>query len=95
MKKKRKKRFESVKDWTKLKKGDTIKVIAGTGPYTIIDNKKIYIGVSSGNYVVHSISTDGIHIYEGINHNFLYMGEEKKSLVGFSAAHKIKKCLTS
>ena len=93
---KRKRRFQTVK-WTELKKGDTIKVIGSNGPYMEIGGKKHYIGVPPGKYTVDRVNfeQEGVHIYDGINHNFMYMGEDKDSIVGVKSAHKFKKFLVS
>jgi hypothetical protein len=93
MKKKRQRRFQTV-NWKDLEKGDVIKVFNGHGPHTMIDGQRHSIGAPGGLYRVSWLSPDGIHAYEGISHVFIYMGIEKKSLVGTSAPHKIKKVLT-
>ena len=82
-------------NWAELKKGDKIKVVGGHGPYMIVDNKKHNIGVPSGQYSVQRVSGDGVHAYQGISHFFIYMGKEKKTMIGFSAPHKLKKVLTT
>lgn len=90
---KRKRKFQTV-DWSTLKPGDQIKVIKGHGPYMVINGEKHRIGAPGGQYVVHKVTRDGIMAYQGINHYYIYMGNEKKSLLGFQAPHKIKKVLT-
>jgi hypothetical protein len=90
MKKRKTNRFQTV-DWKTLEPGDNIKIIGSGGPYMEIDNKKYRTGVPSGVYCVQSIDEQGIHAYQGINHFFIYMGQTKKSSIGFHEAHKFKK----
>lgn len=81
-------------DWKELKKKDIVRVFGRSGPYTLINEEKFYTGVPSGEYVVDILADDGIHVFRGISHFFIYMGNERKSLAGLLAPHKIKKVLT-
>jgi hypothetical protein len=93
-KRKRKPRQFKTVDWTELEKGDVIKLIGGHGPYMMIDGQRHNIGVPPGQYKVRKLDDNGIHALRGINHFFIYMGEEKESAIGVSAPHKFKKVLT-
>ena len=77
-----------IKDWKSLLKGDTFKVIQGTGPYYICSRdseegqrgEKIYMG-ARGVYRVVEVKPTGILVY-GIGKNnsgydFVYMGDEE------------------
>jgi len=80
-------------EWYNLKKGDSIKVFNGHGPYMLINGIKHYTGVPGGIYIVHKITEEGIHVHckDGLSHSFIYMGAKKDSILGYSQPHKIKK----
>ena len=78
-----------IKDWQNLQKGDTFRVINGTGSYYIIKRdcsegqvgEKLLIG-SKGKYIVKDIEDNGIHAWSltspGNSHyEFIYMGQDR------------------
>jgi len=76
-------------DWKDLRKGDTIKVLVGTGPYYENSNGRTYMGLA-GKYTVLSIEKEGFFVDDGIGRAFCYMGETKPGVVGIKEAHKVK-----
>ncbi len=91
-----------IDDWTKLDKGDHIKIVKGTGPYCMITDKLTeerrpeYMGYS-GKFEVHKLDSEGIHVYPlGKNsesgHCFILMVTKSKSKYGtILEPHKIIK----
>lgn len=85
-------------NWKRLKKGDLIKIIAGTGPYIVIIKNGIEERVSmgySGKFRVVSLDKYGIHAYpvkaNESGHCFIYMGKKCKSKHNtIMNPHKIK-----
>ena len=72
-------RKKRVRDFTLLTKGDTIKVVGGSGPYyTDSKGDRLYL-VERGRYTVSGTSHDGIHAYGPNGYNYLYMGTVCKS----------------
>ena len=77
-----------IKDWKSLLKGDTFKVIQGTGPYYICSRdseegqrgEKIYMG-ARGVYRVVEVKPTGILVYgigkKNSGYDFVYMGDEE------------------
>ena len=92
-----------IKDWKSLLKGDTFKVIQGTGPYYICSRdseegqrgEKIYMG-ARGVYRVVEVKPTGILVYgigkKNSGYDFVYMGDEE-TICGstgiVSKAHRI------
>ena len=93
-----------IKDWKSLQKGETFRVVNGTGPYYVLSrdcgegNKgdKIFMG-AKGKYVVKSLSECGIQAFSktvrGGYYEFIYMGKDSYSqaLNIHSRAHRIVK----
>ena len=75
-------------DWKDLRRGDEVKIIAGTGPYYESENGRIYMGLA-GKYKVISIEKDGFLVDDG-GRAFCYMAEKRQGVVGFREAHKVK-----
>lgn len=92
-------------DWHSLQRGDTIKVIAGTGPffpYTNPESKQIEpIAVGHfGIFQVRSVEKDGIGAFEILPGGrqggfcYIYMGKPKKGVTGtVMRPHKIKRVI--
>jgi len=81
--------------WTELQPGDIIKVLAGTGPYQIINGEKICMGYA-GKFRVYELNEDGIYAYpvkaRESGHCYIYMGKETLSKWGTTLSpHKIRK----
>jgi hypothetical protein len=49
-------------NWHKLERGDVIKVLKGSGSYTMIDGEKVCMGYY-GKYRVKYVDANGIHAY--------------------------------
>lgn len=94
-----------IKDWESLQKGDTFRVVNGTGPYYILKRdcaegqkgEKLFIG-SKGKYIVKGIENNGIHAWSisppgSFNHEFVYMGKNMfcEELNLHKRAHRIIK----
>jgi len=94
-----------IKDWQNLQKGDTFRVINGTGSYYIIKRdcsegqvgEKLLIG-SKGKYIVKDIEDNGIHAWSisppgSFSHEFVYMGQDMfcEELNIHKRAHRIVK----
>ncbi len=75
-------------DWKDLRRGDEVKIIAGTGPYYESENGRIYMGLA-GKYKVISVEKDGFLVDDG-GRAFCYMAEKRQGVVGFREAHKVK-----
>lgn len=76
MKKPRKRpRKTVVKDFKTLERGDTIRVIGGSGPYYTDANDERHYLVDRGKYTVISTDYTGIQVYGENGYGYLYMGE--------------------
>ena len=76
MKKGRKRpRRKEVEDFKTLERGDTIRVVGGSGPYhTDREGEKTYL-VDRGKYTVISTDHQGIQVYGPNGYGYLYMGK--------------------
>lgn len=91
---KRRKRWEEI-DWTELQKGDTIKVVQGSGPYYINKEGETTSFGYHGKFTVKWLDEDGIHALGKHGHSFLYMGEEKEGITGtFLRKYKFMRKIT-
>lgn len=87
-----------VEDWTKLRQGNVVKSVRGSGPYFInYYGKKIYKG-EYGYYEIDSVDYNGLHVYEYSPHGkvlyhggrrFIYMGPTEKVDIMNRAPHKL------
>lgn len=68
-----------IKDHTILKKGDTIRVIGGSGPYHEDANGERTYFVERGKYRVDKVDEDGIWAFSECGFDYLYMGKICKS----------------
>lgn len=80
MKKGRKRpRKKQVEDFKTLERGDTIRVVGGSGPYyTGEDGERSYL-IDRGKYTVISTDDNGIQVYGPNGYGYLYMGKIKPS----------------
>lgn len=81
--------------WQELKKGDSIKVICGYGPFyetkdRFGEAKRVYTGCKPGEYLVESLEKEGLFVTDGYHRNFIYMGTTREGIVGIKEAHKVK-----
>jgi hypothetical protein len=87
------KKYEEVEDWTSLKAGDRIKVIARSGNYYVkADGERQYL-TDGGLYTISDIDSLGLHVYDG-GYGYIYMGPEVPSQVipnMYRSPHKIVK----
>ena len=77
MKKGRKRpRKKEVKDFKTLEKGDSIRVVGGSGPYYTSPEtgERMYL-VDRGKYTVISTDDNGIQVYGQNGYGYLYMGK--------------------
>lgn len=83
MKKGRKRpRTKKVEDYKTLERGDTIKVVGGSGPYhTSRETGERTYMIDRGKYTVISTDITGIQVYGPNGYGYLYMGEIKPSLL--------------
>ena len=93
-----------IKDWKSLQKGDTFRVINGTGPYFVSKincdegeiGDRILMG-AKGKYIVKAVGEYGIHAWgitsRGSYYEFVYMGKDefRESLGIHKRAHRIIK----
>ena len=81
-----------VDDFTKLQKGDEIRVVGGSGPYYTNENgEKLYL-TDRGKYIVKNVDENGIHTHGKHGYDYLYMGKKCPSPILDSitkAPHKI------
>ena len=64
-----------VDDFTKLQKGDEIRVVGGSGPYYTNENgEKLYL-TDRGKYIVKNVDENGIHTHGKHGYDYLYMGK--------------------
>lgn len=100
---KKKARINRKVDWTTLKPGDKIKVIAGSGPYFTKSNRETVPTGYSGYFQVDRLAKDGIHAYattmekqkkdgeQYTGHCFIFMGPTRQTNFGSTlVAHKIR-----
>lgn len=78
-------------DWRTLKRGDEIKVVAGSGPYyKFSDGRTEHMGYS-GVFSVIYVDKNGIHAHskEEGGHSYIYMGETNDNGERVLKSHKI------
>ena len=68
-------RKKRVEDHRNLVKGQTIKVVGGSGPYYTDEYGEKQYMVERGKYTVSHTDKDGIHAYGKTGYNYLYMGK--------------------
>ena len=94
-----------IKDWQNLQKGDTFRVVNGTGSYYVLkrdcsegeEGEKLFIG-SKGKYIVKNVEENGIHAWSisppgSFSHEFVYMGKDdfNRELNIYKRSHRIVK----
>ena len=85
---------QDIPDWRKLRRGDEIKVIAGSGPIWETEDEDINMGYN-GKFIVHGMDVDGLHAYPTgktaeSGHCYIYMAEPKQGKHGTQLKpHKI------
>ena len=93
MKKPRKRRKRiPVEDHMTLRRGDTIRVVGGSGDYYIDDNGDKHYFTDRGKYIVHSVDNKGIQAYGAHGYTYIYMGKKCRSRLlstMFKAPHKV------
>ncbi len=93
MRKRRKRRKRvPVTDYTTLKKGDTIRVVGGTGDHYLDKHGIKHYFIERGKYTVQSIDDYGIKCYGKHGYTYIYMGKSCRSKLLNSIrkeAHKI------
>jgi hypothetical protein len=72
-------RKKLITDHTELKKGDTIRVVGGSGPYyTDKEGERHYL-TDRGKYKVEGTDNQGIRCYGPTGYCYLYMGKKCRS----------------
>jgi ribosomal protein L40E len=93
MKKSRKRRKQiPVEDHMTLRRGDTIRVVGGSGDYYLDENKDKHYFTDRGKYTVYSVDHKGIQAYGSHGYTYIYMGKRCRSRLlntMFKAPHKI------
>ena len=85
-------RKKLVEDYRELKRGDTIRVVGGSGDYYIDKEGNKHYFVERGKYKVYSIDNRGIQCYGKHGYTYIYMGKRCRSKLVescYKAPHKI------
>ncbi len=93
MKKLRKRRKRiPVEDHMTLRRGDTIRVVGGSGDYYIDKDGLKHYFTDRGKYTVYSVDHKGIQAYGSHGYTYIYMGKRCRSRLLntiYKEAHKI------